>query len=75
LLERLGAEAVFARVGMEPSDEPFNSLKQLQTDQAGPATMLNSGALASLLPGQDARSRCESLRQWLNQRSQLPGVF
>jgi len=32
--------------------------------------MLNSGAIAlASLPGQDARSRCESLRQWLNQRS------
>jgi len=46
LLEQLGAEAVFARVGMEPSDEPFNSLKQLQADQAGPNPMLNSGAIA-----------------------------
>lgn len=72
LLEQLGAEAVFAHVGMKPSDEPFNSLKQLQADQGWPRNpMLNSGAiaLASLLPGQDARSRCESLRQWLNQRS------
>ena len=70
LLERLGAEAVFSHVGMEPSDEPFNSLKQLQADQGWPRNpMLNSGAIAlsSLLPGQDARSRCESLRQWLNQ--------
>ena len=72
LLEQLGSEAVFGRVGMEPSDEPFNSLKQLQADQGWPRNpMLNSGAiaLASLLPGQDARSRCESLRQWLNQSS------
>ncbi len=72
LLEQLGAEAVFGRVGMDPSDEPFNSLKQLQADKGWPRNpMLNSGAiaLASLLPGQDARSRCESLRQWLNQSS------
>jgi glutaminase len=72
LLEQLGAEAVFSHVGMEPSDEPFNSLKQLQADQGWPRNpMLNSGAIAlsSLLPGQDARSRCEGLRQWLNQHS------
>ena len=72
LLEQLGAEAVFSHVGMEPSDEPFNSLKQLQADQGWPRNpMLNSGAiaLASLLPGQDAQSRCEGLRQWLNQRA------
>jgi glutaminase len=72
LLEQLGAQTVFSRVGIEPSHEPFNSLKQLQADGGWPRNpMINSGAiaLASLLPGQDARSRCETLRQWLNQRS------
>ncbi len=72
LLEQLGIKAVFERVGMEPSDEAFNSLKQLQADRGWPRNpMINSGAitLASLLPGQDARSRCDSLRQWLNQHA------
>ena len=72
LLEQLGIKAVFERVGMEPSDEAFNSLKQLQADQGWPRNpMINSGAiaLASMLPGQDARSRCDSLRQWLNQHA------
>ncbi len=72
LLEQLGKQAVFSRVGMNPSDEPFNSLTQLQADGGRPRNpMINSGAiaLASLLPGQDAPSRCETLRQWLNQRS------
>lgn len=72
LLEQLGAETVFSHVGMEPSDEPFNSLKQLESDQGWPRNpMINSGAiaLASLLPGQDAKSRCEGLCQWLNQRA------
>lgn len=72
LLEQLGTQAVFERVGMEASLEPFNSLNQLEADGGWPRNpMLNSGAivLASLLPGQDAQSRCESLRHWLNQRS------
>lgn len=72
LLEQLGAEAVFKHVGIEPSREPFNSLKQLEADGGWPRNpMLNSGAivLASLLPGQDAYSRCYSFRQWLNQRA------
>lgn len=70
LLEQLGTEAVFSHVGVQPSDEPFNSLTQLQADQGWPRNpMINSGAiaLASLLPGQDAHSRCESLCQWLNE--------
>lgn len=70
LLKQLGTRAVFSYVGMEVSDEPFNSLTQLQADRGKPRNpMINSGAitLASLLPGQDARSRCETLCQWLNQ--------
>ena len=72
LLEQLGTETVFSHVGKEPSTEPFNSLEQLESDEGWPRNpMLNSGAiiLASLLPGQDALSRCESLRQWLNERA------
>ncbi|MFP4100746.1 glutaminase A [Coleofasciculus sp.] len=73
LLEQLGTEAVFSQVGMEPSDQPFNSLAQLQADRGKPRNpMINSGAiaLAGRLLGKDGASRCETLRQWLNQRSQ-----
>jgi len=73
LLEQWGTEAVFSQVGMEPSDQPFNSLAQLQADGGKPRNpMINSGAiaLAGRLPGKDGASRCETLRQWLNQRSQ-----
>ena len=72
LLEKLGTQVVFSYVGREPSREPFNSLKQLEADEGWSRnSMLNSGAivLASLLPGQDARSRCSNLCQWLNQCS------
>lgn len=73
LLEKLGIEAVFSQVGMEPSDQPFNSLAQLQADGGKPRNpMINSGAIALVgrLLGKDGASRCETLRQWLNQRSQ-----
>lgn len=72
LLERLGTGRVFSRVGIESSHEPYNSLIQLQADKGWPRNpMINSGAiaLADLLPGEDASFRCETLRQWLNQRS------
>ncbi|MEP0834244.1 glutaminase A [Microcoleus sp. AS-A8] len=72
LLEQLGKRTVFSRVGIESSHEPYNSLIQLQADKGWPRNpMINSGAiaLADLLPGQDAPSRCETLRQWLNQHS------
>jgi len=32
----LGTEAVFSQVGMEASDQPFNSLAQLQADRGKP---------------------------------------
>lgn len=70
LLEQLGTEIVFSHVGILPSDAPFNSLTQLEADGGFPRNpMINSGAiaLASMLPGSDASSRCEYLRQWLNQ--------
>lgn len=71
LLCQLGAEAVFDRVGWEPSEQPFNSLPQLLADGGRPRNpMINSGALvlASLLPGCDGATRCESLRSWLNEQ-------
>ncbi|NJP08618.1 MAG: glutaminase A [Leptolyngbyaceae cyanobacterium RU_5_1] len=72
LLEQLGHETVFSQVGMQPSDQPFHSVAQLVADQGFPRNpMINSGAiaLADCLPGHDGPSRCEALRQWLNQLS------
>jgi glutaminase len=72
LLQHLGKESVFSRVGMQPSDQPFHSLAQLKLDRGFPRNpMINSGAiaLASMLPGTDGTHRCETLRQWLNQMS------
>jgi len=70
LLESMGATQVFRRVGMDPSDLPFNSLEQLQSDRGFPRNpMINSGALvlASMLPGTSGRERCSHLADWLNQ--------
>lgn len=72
LLERLGTETVFSHVGMDPSEQPFNALTQLQADGGFPRNpMLNSGAiaLAALLPGENAASCCRHFSQWLNQQA------
>lgn len=47
-ISRLGAEAVFERVGMEPTGDPFNSLVKLEAaEQAKPLNpMINAGAIA-----------------------------
>jgi glutaminase len=72
LLEHLGREAVFAKVGMLPSDQPFHAIAQLSDDQGFPRNpMINSGAisLADRLLGDDGASRCQTFCQWLNQLS------
>jgi glutaminase len=72
-LEHWGAEAVFQRVGMQPSDQSFHSVSQLTIDQGFPRNpMINSGAIAltAFLPGESGEARCEAFRQWLNASAQ-----
>lgn len=72
LLEHFGAEVVFKRVGMQPSDQPFHSLTQLMADRGFPRNpMLNSGALvlADLLPGETGSDRAQLLCDWLNHQA------
>lgn len=72
LLEYLGSKQVFEWVGMQPSDQPFNSITQLKLDQGHPRNpMLNSGAIAltSLLPGETASDRCANFCRWLDQHA------
>ena len=72
LLETSGWDAVFDRVGIDPSEQSFHSLAQLNADRGFPRNpMLNSGAiaLAAMLPGAKGAERCEALRLWLNQSS------
>jgi glutaminase len=72
LLCELGETAVFDKVGCETSELPFNSLSQLEIDKGKPRNpMINSGAiaLASLIPGEKAVSRCQNLLDWLNERA------
>jgi glutaminase len=69
LLEQLGPEVIFQRVGMDPSDYPFHSIAQLKLDQGRPRNpMINSGAIAltALLPASSGNIRCEGFRRWLN---------
>jgi glutaminase len=70
LLETIGAEAVFAKVGMEASPQPFNTLPDLAAPKP-PNPMVNSGAiaLAGMLPGENSNDCCQNLGDWLNQVS------
>ena len=58
-LETLGRDAVLAKVGAEPSGEPFNAIS-LEAGTGRPANpMVNAGAIAttSLIPGADIDER------------------
>ncbi|MGD1700969.1 glutaminase [Dapis sp. BLCC M229] len=71
LLSKFGNKFVFNIVGKEPSEKPFNSLEQLETDGGWPRNpMINSGAIAlsSLLPGNTATERCKNFCYWLNNK-------
>lgn len=74
LLEQFGAEQVFDWVGVQPSDQPFNSFDQLQADRGYPRNpMINSGAiaLADKIPGSTAAHCCQILCDWLNDKAQV----
>jgi len=69
LLETLGLDAVKQRVGIIPSQRPYNSVVELEIDQGWPRNpMINSGAicLANALPGETPSEQCHGLAQWLN---------
>lgn len=59
-IEERGAEAVFAKVGSEPTGDSFNSIVKLETSEQKPLNpMINAGAIAvcSLIPGDTVEER------------------
>lgn len=58
-LEELGREEVLARVGVEPSGEPFNAISLEEGTGRPTNPLVNAGAIATtgLIPGPDAESR------------------
>lgn len=65
-LERAGAQAVHAKVGIEPSGNPFYAIRLEPQTQRPYNPMGNAGAIAvaSLLPGADETSRLKQLLAW-----------
>ncbi|WP_293781714.1 glutaminase A [uncultured Aeromicrobium sp.] len=62
-LQSHGREAVFTRVGLEPTGEPFHAIS-VEPDTGRPANpMINAGAITttSMAPGEDAEAKVEAL--------------
>ncbi len=71
VLETRGEEAVFSRVGREPTGDPFNSIIRLETSRLGKPfnPLINAGAIvvSSLLPGKNAEERIRGLLSFVRQ--------
>ncbi|HEY3448454.1 MAG TPA: glutaminase A [Myxococcales bacterium] len=71
VLAEVGEEAVFGRVGKEPTGDPFNSIIRLETSTLGKPfnPMINAGAIvvAGLLPGKSPEERVRRLCEFVGE--------
>lgn len=71
VLESRGEEAVFSRVGKEPTGDPFNSIIRLETSSSRKPfnPLINAGAIvvSSLLPGSGGAGRCAGLAAFVGE--------
>ena len=69
-----GEEYVFSKVGMEPTGDPFNSIKKLETSSRKKPynPLINAGAIAiaSMIKGKDARDRFQRLLDFFRKISE-----
>lgn len=69
-LEQRGVEAVFSKVGSEPTGDSFNSIVKLETSEQKPLNpMINAGAIAvcSLIPGSSVEERFQQITNLLQE--------
>ena len=69
-----GEEYVFSKVGMEPTGDPFNSIKKLETSSRKRPynPLINAGAIAvsSMIKGKDAREKFQRLLEFVRKISE-----
>lgn len=71
-----GEEYVFSKVGMEPTGDPFNSIRKLETSSRKRPynPMINAGAIAvsSMIKGKDARQKFERVLEFFRKIAEDP---
>ena len=77
-LEDVGAEALFERVGMEPSGDPYHSIATLEEGEMGIASnpMINAGAIVTtaMIKGSNGEERFVRLRNFFRRLAGNPSL-
>lgn len=77
-LEDVGAEALFERVGMEPSGDPYHSIATLEEGEMGVPSnpMINAGAIVTtaMIKGRDGDERFTRLRDFFRRLAGNPSL-
>jgi glutaminase len=77
-LEDVGTEALFERVGMEPSGDPYHSIATLEEGEMGiPSNpMINAGAIVTtaMIRGRDGEERFDRIRDFFRRLAGNPAL-
>ncbi|MCE8023523.1 glutaminase A [Billgrantia aerodenitrificans] len=77
-LEDVGADALFERVGMEPSGDPYHSIATLEEGEMGiPSNpMINAGAIVTtaMIRGRDGEERFDRIRDYFRRLAGNPSL-
>lgn len=73
-----GEEYVFSKVGMDPSGDPFNSIRKLETSSRRKPynPMINAGAIvvSSMIKGNDAKDKFNRLLEFFKKITEDPSL-
>ena len=73
-----GEEYVFSKVGMDPSGDPFNSIRKLETSSRRKPynPMINAGAIvvSSMIKGDDAKDKFNRLLEFFKKITEDPSL-